>query len=68
MCNGHWKRGASGSGLLHRVKPLELDACICGGKLPTDGAHAVIALLLPLLNALKKLLNRVNALIDGLPG
>ena len=68
ICDRHRKRSTPGRRLLHGVKPFEFDTRVRRGKLPTDRPDAQIALLLPLLDTLKKLLNRVHALIGGLPG
>jgi hypothetical protein len=45
-----FKITALSSSARHRIKPLEFDTRISRPELPVDGANALVALLLPLLD------------------
>jgi hypothetical protein len=58
---------ALSSSTCHRIQSLEFDACIRRPELSVDGANALVALLLPLLNLTTKLLNGGDVVSQALP-
>jgi len=53
--------------LLYGIESLELDARICRAKLPVHRANSLVAMLLPELNLLTKLLNLGDVVRQALP-
>src|SRR2546421_2621305 len=53
--------------LLHGIEAFEFDARVRCAELPVDRAHSLVAVILPALNLLTKLLNRGDVVRQTLP-
>ena len=49
------------------IQTLDFDACISRGKLPVNGGHLLIAIVLPALHLLTELIHRRDVVFQPLP-